>query len=139
LAALLAEAHNHGIATPVEQPLDFARRTRELLLRHADSGIDIHLIFGRLPYEVEAISRAELHDLAGVRVALPQVEDLIIMKAIAQRPQDLRDIEGLLDAHPDADLARVLRWIREFSTVMAMPDILESLERLLAERRPRRG
>jgi len=137
--ALLAEAGNHGIGPRIEQPLDFARRTRVLLLRHADSGIDIDIILGRLPYEEEAIARGEFHDLAGVRVKLPQVEDLIIMKAIAQRPHDLRDIEGLLDAHPEANIGHVLQWVREFSTAMSMPDILDGLERLLAQRKPRRG
>lgn len=137
--ALLAEAWNHGIGRRIEQPLDFARRTRALLLRHADSGIDIDIILGRLPYEEEAIARGEFHDLAGVRVKLPQVEDLIIMKAIAQRPHDLRDIEGLLDAHPEANIGHVLQWVREFSMAMSMPDILDGLERLLAQRKPRRG
>ncbi|MBI1732178.1 MAG: nucleotidyltransferase [Gammaproteobacteria bacterium] len=136
-SAFLAEAQTHGIGPRIEQPLDFARRTRVLLLRHAGSGIDIDVILGRLPYEEEAISRGEFHDLAGVRVKLPQVEDLIIMKAIARRPQDLRDIEGLLDAHPEANINRVRQWVREFSVAMAMPDILDSLERLLAQRNPR--
>lgn len=138
-SVLLAEAQNHGIAPRIEQPLDFARRTRVLLLRHVDSGIDIDLILGLLPFEEEAISRGEFHDLAGVRVKLPQAEDLIIMKAIAQRPQDLRDIEGLLDAHPGADIDRVRQWVREFSVAMTMPGILDGLEKLLAQRKPRRG
>jgi hypothetical protein len=71
-------------------------------------------------------------------VKLPQVEDLIIMKAIAQRPQDLRDIEGLLDVHPDANLERVRRWLGEFAAAMTMPDILEEFEKLLAQRKSRR-
>ncbi len=132
---VLAEAKNHGIAARIEQPLDFARRTRVLLLRHVDSGIDIDVILGRLPYEEEAVARSEPHDFAGVQVKLPQVEDLLIMKAIAQRPQDVRDIEGLLDAHPDADVARVRGWLREFATAMTMPDILEGFERLLEQRK----
>jgi hypothetical protein len=132
--ALLAKAQDHGIAARLEQPLDFARRSRVLLLRHTDSGIDIDIILGRLPFEEEAVARSEVHDLAGVPVKLPRVEDLIIMKAIAQRPQDLRDIEGLLDAHPDADFDRVRRWVAEFSTAMTMPDILESLDNLLMRR-----
>jgi hypothetical protein len=77
----------------IEKPLEFARRTRVLLLRHVESGIDIDVILSGLPFEAEAVSRAAAHDLGGVRVRLPQVEDLLIMKAIAHRPQDLRDIE----------------------------------------------
>lgn len=136
-AALLTAAQGHGIVARIDQPLEFARRTRVLLVRHADSGIDIDVIFGRLPFEEEAIARGDLHDLAGLQVKLPQVEDLMIMKAIARRPQDLRDIEGLLDVHPDADIDRVRRWVREFALAVTMPDILEDFESLLARRRPR--
>lgn len=137
-AAALAGADQYGIVARIEKPLEFARRTHVLLLRHAQSGIDIDVILGRLPYEEEAIARGEFHDLGGVRVKLPQVEDLLIMKAIAQRPQDLRDIEGLLDVHPDADVGRVRQWVREFAAATAMPDMIEGLEKLLAHRQARR-
>lgn len=137
-AAALAAAGGYGIAPRIEKPLEFARRTRVLLLRHEKSGIDIDVILGRLPYEEAAIERSRFHDLGGVRVRLPQVEDLLIMKIIAHRPQDLRDIEGLLDVHPDANVEHVRQWLREFATAMTMPDLLEGFENLLAQRkRPR--
>jgi hypothetical protein len=47
-----------------------------------------------------ALARSETDDPGGVPVSLPQVEDLLIMKAIAHRPRDLRNIEGVLDADP---------------------------------------
>jgi hypothetical protein len=137
-AEVLAGAKSHGIAARIEQPLAFASRTRVLLLRHVDSGIDIDVILGRLPYEEEAVARGEVHDFAGVRVKLPRVEDLMIMKAIAQRPQDLRDIEGLLDANPDTDVDRVRKWVREFATAMTMPDLFRDFEKLLEQRKTRR-
>jgi hypothetical protein len=134
-AAALYAAERHGIAPRIEEPLEFARRTRVLLLRHVESGIDIDLILGRLPFEEQAIARGKFHDLGGVRVKLPTVEDLLIMKAIAQRPRDLRDMEGLLDANPDANVDTVRQWVREFSNAMTMPDLLEGFEKLMAARR----
>jgi hypothetical protein len=136
-AAALAAAPDHGIVPRIEEPLEFARRTRVLLLRHVESGIDIDVILGRLPFEEEALGRSELHDLGGVHVRLPQVEDLLIMKVIAQRPRDLRDIEGLLDVHPGANLERVRQSVRKFATAMVMPDLLEGFEKLLAQRKPK--
>jgi hypothetical protein len=59
------------------------------------------------------------------------------MKVIAQRPRDLRDIEGLLDVHPGANLERVRQLVREFATAMVMPDLLEGFEKLLAQRKPK--
>jgi hypothetical protein len=66
-----------------------------------------------------------------VRVRVPTPEDLIIMKAVAQRPKDLNDIEAILRAHPDLDLDRVMRWTREFAAALETPEILVGLERLL--------
>lgn len=137
-AEAIAAAREHGLVGRIDDPLAFARRTRVLLLRHADSGVDIDIILGRLPYEEEAVARARFHDLGGVRTKLPHVEDLLIMKAVAQRPQDLRDIEGLLDVHPEADVDRVREWLREFATAMTMPDLLESFDKLLSQRPNRR-
>lgn len=135
-AAALRSAQRHGITPRIEEPLEFARKTRVLLLRHAESGVDLDIILGRLSFEEDAIGRSKPYNLGGVSVNLPLVEDLMIMKAIAQRPQDLRDIEGLLDLHPDADLNAVLKWLREFSNAMAMPDLLQGFEKLLAARKP---
>jgi Nucleotidyl transferase of unknown function (DUF2204) len=122
----------HGILPRIESALDFARRSRVLLMRHAASGIDIDLTFGRLSFEQTAIENSEIHDIGGVRVRLPRVEDLIIMKAIARRPKDLLDIEGLLAAHPETDLVTVRRWVREFATAMSMSDMLDDFDRVVA-------
>ncbi len=59
------------------------------------------------------------------------------MKAIARRPKDIQDFQGLLVAHPDVDVAFARRWIGEFSTAMGMPDILDEFDTLLAERAPK--
>lgn len=134
---LLESSKAHGILPRIENPLEFARRTRVLLLRHTESGIDIDVILGGLPFEAEAVSRSTVHDLGGVRVRLPQVEDLLTMKAIAHRPQDLRDIEGLLDVYPTADVESVRRWVRDFATAAELPDLPEEFEKLLAQRKPR--
>jgi hypothetical protein len=134
---LLGSSKAHGILPRIEHPLEFARRTRVLLLRHTESSIDIDIILSGLPFEAEAVSRATVHDLSGVRVRLPQVEDLLIMKAIAHRPQDLRDIEGLLDVFPTANVESVLRWIRDFSVAAELPSLPEEFEKLLAQRKSR--
>lgn len=131
-ASAVATASSHGILPRIEQPLDFARRSRVLLLRHAASGINIDLTFGRLSFEQTAVHRSEFHDVGGLRVRLPRVEDLLVMKAIARRPKDLQDIEGLLAAHPDADVASVRQWVGEFATAMSMSDMLADFDTVVA-------
>jgi len=70
---------------------------------------------------------------------LPRPEDLITLKAVAHRPQDLADIEAILAAQPRLHLRRVRRWIQEFSQALSMPEILRDRERLLSQGRKRKG
>jgi hypothetical protein len=131
-ANAVSTAARHGILPRIENPLDFARRSRVLLMRHVESGIDIDVTFGGLSFEQAAIDNSKIHDIGGLRVRLPRVEDLLIMKAVARRPKDLQDIEGLLAAHPDADVATVRQWVSEFATAMSTSDMLDDFDKLVA-------
>lgn len=135
-AATLSAAADHGITPRIEDPLAFARRSRMLLLRHSASEIDIDVSFGGLSFEQQALDRSQVHEVGGIRLRLPQVEDLLIMKAFAHRPKDMEDIEGLLAVHPNANIEFVRRWLREFSTAMTMPDLVEDFEKAMARRKP---
>ena len=135
---VLAGAAPFGIVPRIELALEFARRSRVLLMRHVASGIDLDITFGGLSFEETAVANCEVHRIGGVSIRLPRVEDLLVMKAIARRPKDLQDIRGLLAAHPDADIALVRRWVGEFATAVSMPDMLEELDKLLASRNPKR-
>ncbi len=84
------------------------------------------------------MARVTWVELGVVRVPLPPPEDLIIMKAVAHRPQDLDDIEAIIAAHPKLNLRRVRRWVREFATALSMPEILNDLEVLLSQRTKKR-
>jgi len=127
-----------GFVPRLSDPLGFAHTARVLLVRHESSGIDIDIAFGALPFEEEAIPRAVWRDIGGIRLPLPVPEDLIIMKAVAHRPRDMADIESILDAHLKLDRRRVRRWVREFSTALDTPEILQDLNALLARRRKRK-
>jgi len=131
-ANAVSTAARHGILPRIENALDFARRSRVLLMRHVESAIDIDIIFGGLAFEQSAIDNSEMHDIGGLRVRFPRVEDLLVMKAVARRPKDLQDIEGLLAAHPEADIAIVRRWVSEFATAMSTSDMLDDFDRLVA-------
>jgi hypothetical protein len=131
----ISDAARHGIVPRIEEALAFARRSRVLLMRHTGSAIDLDIVLGGLPFELSAVERGTVHRIGGALVRLPRVEHLLIMKAVARRPKDLEDISGLLDAHPEADLAEVRRWVSEFARAATMPDLLEELEGLIARRR----
>jgi hypothetical protein len=128
---LLGEASQLGIKPRIDDPVDFARRTR-VLLRHTTSGIDIDLSLGILPFEVEMVERSEIVDIGEIHLRLPTPEDLIIMKAIAHRPKDLADIQAVAASHPGIDKARIKDWVEQFGEVLEQPDLWETISRLLS-------
>jgi len=130
---LVESAARFGIIPRLEEAVRFAQRSRVLLLRHAPSAIDLDITFGGLPFEQSVVEKSSVHDVGGLQVRLPRVEDLLVMKAVARRPKDLEDIRGLLAANPDVNVSGARRWIGEFATAMSMPDILEEFDRLVAQ------
>jgi hypothetical protein len=137
-ADFLAAGRGYGFIPRRDDALAFAQETRVLLVRHQESGIDVDIVFGSLPFEKEAVARATWMEMGGLRAPLPLPEDLIIMKAVAHRPQDLTDIEAILAAHPKLNLRRARRWVREFAAALSMPEILNDLEALLSQRKKRK-
>lgn len=133
--AVIASAQRYDIAPRIDDPIEFARRSRMLLLRHLPSSVDVDVSLGALPFEREVVARASMVETGDIRVRVPSVEDLVIMKALARRPRDWGDIEGLIDTRPDLDLDRIRHWLREFASILEMPEIQEDFERLLRQRR----
>jgi hypothetical protein len=132
--AVMASAERYGIAPRIDDPIDFANRSRVLLLRHLPSGVDVDVSLGALPFEREVIERASLLEVGSIRVRVAAAEDLVIMKALARRPRDWSDIEGLLQVRPGMDLDRVRHWLREFASVLDMPEVQEDFESMLRKR-----
>lgn len=133
--AVIDSVQRYGIELRSADAIDFARRTRVLLLRHVESGVDVDVSLGGLPFEREVVERASIVQVGAIRVRVPAVEDLIIMKALARRPRDWSDIEGLIDAAASIDLDRVRLWLREFASVLDMPEIQEDFELMLRKRK----
>lgn len=130
-----SRSKEYGFHPRIEEALTFAQKNRVLLLNHQPSGIDIDVSFGALPFEDESVNRSIQVRIGSISIPLPTPEDLIVMKAIAHRPVDMADIQGILDAHPDLNLQRIRQWVREFADVLEMPEILTDLEKMLSRYR----
>jgi hypothetical protein len=96
--------------------------------------LDEDVTLAGLPFEEEALQRSVRVEVEGLTLRLAAPTDLVIMKAVARRAQDLTDIEGLLDQHPDLDVDRVKDQLREFSAVLG-PELLDDFLELLRRRR----
>jgi hypothetical protein len=129
----LQSAEAFGFVPRRRNSLEFAKRSRVLLLEHR-SGIGIDVSLGALPFEQEMIDRSRRVTLSGVELQLATPEDLIVMKSLAMRPNDLTDILSLLDANERIDLKRIRYWVRAFAKGLEAPEIIDGIELLLARR-----
>lgn len=116
---LLDDLQAVGIVPRIGDAAAFAAASQVLLLRHAETGVDIDVSLAWLPFEMEAIAAARPALLGTSRLPVAQPEDLVIYKAVAWRPQDQQDIERLLVLHGGRmDLARIRRHVRELGEAM---------------------
>ena len=120
-----------GFTARIKNVLAFARKNRVLLLRHKKSGVNIDISFGSLPFEQESVDRRTFYKIGALQIPLPTPEDLIIMKMVAHRPQDMIDVKTILQTYPEIDRARIQKWVKQFSNVLENPDILSDLKKLM--------
>ena len=128
IPALLEAAGEEGITPRIADAEAFARQHRVLLMRHEDSGINIDISLGLLPFEHEMLERSRRHRVSPtLSVSLPTAEDLVILKAVAHRPQDLSDIQALIHCNPDMDEERIAYWVRQFAQALDRPELWDDI------------
>jgi len=127
-----------GFESRISDAVAFARENRVLLMRHRPSKVDVDVSLGALDFEREVLERAISVVVQRTSIPVPTPEDLIIMKMIARRPRDIRDVEGLMERYQKLDLARVRRVVEDFASILESPEIIEDMERLLRPRPPKR-
>ena len=98
----------------------------------SESGIGIDIALGGLPFEQLVVERASSFEfLPDVELVTCSAEDLIVLKAFADRPRDWVDVEGII-----ARQQSVLHWTyihQQLSPLVELkesPEILERLRRL---------
>ena len=70
---------------------------RRVLLVETADGVPIDIALGELPFEARVIARSTSLDVApGVVLVTCSAEDLVVLKAFADRLQDWLDIEGII-------------------------------------------
>ncbi len=118
-----------GLEGRIRDLIPFARRARSLLLRHRATGVEVDVSLGILVFEIDAVENRAVRNVGDALLPVPAIEDLVVLKAIANRPKDLDDVRALLAAHPDLDPRRALRKVREFARFIGAPQIYAEFER----------
>jgi SpoU rRNA methylase family enzyme len=112
----------------VDNPLEFIRQTRVLPLKtRQDQRIDI--IFGALPFELQAIERALKVEIGNAPANFCTPEDLILFKIISERPRDLEDVKGILRFRKeDLDYSYLEPRIQELADLLDRPGLVSQWE-----------
>lgn len=111
---------------------EFALRNRVLLLKTAE-GIGIDVALGALPFEEKAIQRSRMMPFApGIELRTCSAEDLIVMKAFADRPQDRIDLRNILvrQGTRNLDWPHIREQLQPLCELKEQPEILTHLDQL---------
>jgi hypothetical protein len=113
----------------ISEARQFAMETRVLLLQSDDYlGIDVSL--GAFPYEVRVMERSSHWQVSPYgRIRTCSAEDLVVLKAFANRPQDWIDIERVIirqGARLDRQL--ILQELTPLAELKEDPQILLDLQ-----------
>ena len=131
VSKFLEAAQTENIIPRIQDADAFARKNRILLLRHSPSETDIDISLGILPFEEEVVERGSIQSFGNLAIRLPTPEDLIIMKAVANRPKDLEDIRMIVQSQAHLDTKRIKHWVLSFGEILDMPDLWGQIEPLL--------
>lgn len=114
----------------------FALVNRVLLLK-TPSGVGIDIAMAGMPFEEAVVERASDHSYGkGLRLHTCSAEDLVLLKAFADRPQDWVDIEGIvLRQRAALDREFITQNLEPLCELKEAPEIMDKL-RGLFERFP---
>lgn len=109
---------------------EFALQNRVLLL-YATNGVSIDISLSGLPFEEEMIKRATFFEyLPNYNLLTCSAEDLIVLKAFADRPKDWMDIEGILIRQiQNLDQSHIFEQLSPLCEIKEAPEILSKLKK----------
>jgi len=117
----------------IDDALQFAVTNRVLLLR-GPSGVPIDIALAAFPFENEIIERASAFEyLPGLSLRTVAAEDLIVLKAFANRRRDWSDIAGIIARQSWLDWRAIAERLAPLAELKDEPGILRELDRVRKE------
>ena len=134
ISALFRVLGEEGIRGRIPDAEEFARQNQVLLLIHEVSGVPMELSLASLPFERDALARADHIRIDELDIPVATAQDLVVYKTVAWRDEDRLDVERLLRLHWDAiDHADVRARVAEFAEALDDRDRLIEFDVLLAK------
>ncbi len=111
LAPLIAAAGAGGLVVhaPDNDKMSRSGMARLRLPEHLTGRVRLDIIAATHPYYARVVDRARDVEVGGLRVRVACAEDIVVLKVMADRPQDRADVAAILDAQGEAldrDLVR---------------------------------
>jgi hypothetical protein len=106
-----------------------------VLLCQASNGGRLDIILAAFPFEERVIMRATPFNFAaGVSLVTVAAEDLILLKAVADRGQDWTDVRGIIERKTkQLDWDYIYRELPGLTQLSEKPEIVQRLEGIRAE------
>lgn len=94
--------------------------------------VRVDVVLAQIKFQERVIRNARLDDVLGFPVRFARIEDIILLKLVADRPMDRRDVEELVELHgAHLDRRRLRRWAQGL-------EVEEKVNALLPKRRRRK-
>jgi hypothetical protein len=100
VGAVLEALRRSGIE-PLVEDLAFIERARVIPAHHPASGWRVDVVLGGAGLEQQIAAEAVEMQIEETRVPVLRLEHLVVLKVLAQRPQDLADVARLLEVRGD--------------------------------------
>jgi Nucleotidyl transferase AbiEii toxin, Type IV TA system len=137
---VLAALEARRFAPRVDNALAFVTETRVLPMVHGPTRIPVDLVLAGPGPEERFLQHAEVRLIDGVPVPVAAPDDLVVMKVLAGRPQDLEDVVAILAAQgPQIDLERATATLGILEQALDRRDLLPRLEQARVSARRGRG
>ena len=136
VADLVAAIDAAGFEARVPAPAAFAETSRVLPVVHRATRMPADVILAGPGLEERFLAQAETRAIGDVMVPVASPPDLVVMKVLAGRPQDLEDVIAVLRAQGDSlDAGRARATLGELERALDRRDLVGTLDRALAQAR----
>lgn len=138
VAELVAALDASGFEARVPEPAAFAETSRVLPVVHRPTRMPADVVLAGPGLEEHFLARTESRTIEGVVVPVASAPDLIVMKVLAGRPQDIEDAIAVLRSQGDGlDASRVRATLRELERALDRRDLVAALDSALTQARRR--
>jgi|GEM_PF-797929 len=130
VGAVLEALRRSGIETLVED-MAFIERARVIPAHHPASGWRVDIVLGGAGLEQQIAAEAVEMRVEKLKVPVLRLEHLLVLKVLAQRPQDLADVARLLEIRGDVvRFDEVMELLSALEAGLGESGLLDTFERV---------